>query len=40
MLKKDWEYTGLDEYVGKRYVIQKRPEESYATIQEGDRDGV
>lgn len=40
MLKKDWEYTGLDEYVGKRYVIQKRPEESYATIQEVDSDGV
>lgn len=34
MLDKDWEYTGLDEYVGKRYLIHKLPEESYATIKE------
>lgn len=35
MLKKDWDYTGLDEYVGRRYVIEKKPEESYAAIKEG-----
>lgn len=34
MLKKDWAHTGLDKYVGKRYAIEKRPEESYATIKE------
>lgn len=34
MLKKDWDYTGLDEYVGRRYVIEKKPEESYAAIKE------
>lgn len=32
MLKKDWDYTKLDEFVGKRYEIDKRAEESYATI--------
>ncbi|MDE5780410.1 MAG: DNA sulfur modification protein DndD [Lachnospiraceae bacterium] len=34
MLKKDWNYTGLDGYVGKRYIIEKKPEESYAAIKE------
>lgn len=34
MLKKDWAHTGLDKYVGKRYAIEKKPEESYAAIKE------
>lgn len=34
MLKKDWEYTKLDEFVGKSYYIDKKPEESFATIRE------
>ena len=34
MLKKDWEYTKLDEFVGKAYYIDKKPEESFATIRE------
>lgn len=33
MLKKDWDYTKLDEYVGRRYEIDKRAKESYATIK-------
>ena len=33
MLKKDWDYTMLDQFVGKRYEIDKRAEESYATIK-------
>ena len=31
MLKKDWEYTKLDPYVGSRYYIDKKPEESFGS---------
>ena len=37
MLKKDWEYTKLDPYVGSRYYIDKKPEESFATIKPAGR---
>ncbi|MCI8484418.1 MAG: AAA family ATPase [Lachnospiraceae bacterium] len=33
MLKKDWKYTNLDEFVGNTYVIEKDPEKSYASIK-------
>ena len=33
MLKKDWKYTGLDEFVGAEYAIDKAAEQSYASIQ-------
>ena len=33
MLEKDWKYTGLDEYVGSRYHIDKKPEEAFARLQ-------
>lgn len=33
MLKKDWEYTKLDEYVGAKYCIQKETEQSFARIE-------
>ncbi len=36
MLKKDWGYTGLDEYVGKAYYIEKEAEKSYATIRKAE----
>lgn len=32
MLKKDWSYTKLDEYVGCAYNIDKKAEESFASI--------
>ena len=34
MLKKDWKYTGLDDYVGKAYYIDKKADQSYAAIRE------
>ena len=37
MLRKDWAYTGLDEYVGAEYSIDKNPEESFASIRKVDR---
>lgn len=33
MLKKDWEYTGLDEYVGAFYCIEKEADKAYASIR-------
>ncbi len=36
MLKKDWKYTGLDEFVGKAYVIEKEADKSYATVQKAE----
>lgn len=33
MLDKDWNYTGLDEYVGESYVIEKDSAQSYASIR-------
>lgn len=33
MLDKDWKYTGLDYFVGKRYQIDKKPDENFATIR-------
>ncbi len=33
MLRKDWEYTKLDAYVGASYCIDKEAEESYASIR-------
>lgn len=33
MLKKDWAYTKLDEYVGCAYSIEKKAEESFASIK-------
>lgn len=33
MLKKDWEYTGLDEYVGASYCIEKEADKAYASIR-------
>ncbi|MCI8327163.1 MAG: AAA family ATPase [Lachnospiraceae bacterium] len=33
MLKKDWAYTKLDKYVGCAYRIEKRAEESFASIK-------
>ena len=33
MLQKDWKYTGLDEYVGASYYIDKKAEESFASIK-------
>lgn len=32
MLDKDWKYTGLDDYVGSRYHIDKNPEDNFASI--------
>lgn len=34
MLKKDWKYTGLDDYVGKAYCIDKEADQSCAAIRE------
>lgn len=34
MLKKDWAYTKLDEHVGRAYSIEKKAEESFASIRE------
>lgn len=41
MLKKDWEYTKLDEYVGASYEIDKEKEESFASLRklEGKQNG-
>lgn len=33
MLEKDWQYTGLDAYVGQKYHIDKGTEESFARIE-------
>lgn len=33
MLKKDWVYTGLDEYVGASYLIDKAPNQVYSSIR-------
>ncbi len=33
MLRKDWAYTGLDEYVGASYSIDKDADKSYASIR-------
>lgn len=33
MLRKDWEYTGLDDHVGASYQIKKDPDKSYASIE-------
>lgn len=33
MLKKDWEYTGLDDYVGASYCIEKEADKAYASIR-------
>ena len=33
MLDKDWKYTGLDEYVGSRYHIDKNPEDNFASVR-------
>lgn len=35
MLEKDWKYTGLDEYVGAKYFIDKDTEKAYASISKG-----
>lgn len=35
MLDKDWEHTGLDEYVGAKYFIDKDPDKAYASISKG-----
>ena len=40
MLKKDWEYTKLDPYVGSRYYIDKKPEESFAMIKPAGEETV
>lgn len=40
MLKKDWEYTKLDPYVGSRYYIDKKPEETFATIKPAGEETV
>ena len=37
MLRKDWAYTGLDKYVGAEYSIDKKPDESFASIRKVDR---
>ncbi len=41
MLKKDWSYTGLDEFVGESYYIKKEADKSYASIEKmgGGIDG-
>ena len=33
ILQKDWKYTGLDAYVGASYYIDKKAEESFASIK-------
>jgi len=33
MLDKDWEYTGLDVYVGSRYIIEKESQEKSASLR-------
>lgn len=33
MLDKDWKYTGLDEYVGSSYYIEKKASQTYASIK-------
>ena len=40
MLKKDWEYTGLDEYVGASYFIEKEADKAYASIQKVGGDNI
>lgn len=41
MLKKDWEYTGLGSYVGASYEIEKKAQETYASIHKmGDIEHV
>lgn len=40
MLKKDWEYTGLDEYVGASYFIEKEADKAYASIQKMGGDNI
>ena len=37
MLRKDWVHTGLDRYVGAGYLIDKKPEEAYASIRKVER---
>ena len=37
MLRKDWVHTGLDRYVGAEYLIDKKPEEAYASIRKVER---
>ena len=41
MLKKDWKYTGLNDYVGASYYIEKEADKAYASISalEGNLDG-
>ncbi len=39
MLEKDWQYTGLDAYVGQKYRIEKEAEEAFARIQKLEEDG-
>lgn len=36
MLKKDWSYTKLDEYVGAAYEIEKDADKSYASIKRAE----
>lgn len=38
MLDKDWKYTGLDEYVGASYHIEKAADEAYASIRKVESD--
>ena len=38
MLDKDWKYTGLDEYVGASYYIEKTADEAYASIRKVESD--
>lgn len=38
MLDKDWKYTGLDEYVGASYHIEKAVDEAYASIRKVESD--
>ena len=38
MLDKDWKYTGLDEYVGASYHIEKAADEAYASIRRVELD--
>ncbi len=38
MLDKDWKYTGLDEYVGASYYIEKAADEAYASIRKVESD--
>ena len=38
MLDKDWKYTGLDEYVGASYYIEKAADEAYESIRKVESD--